>query len=110
MALLTVGVCALLLWRVLARVSAGRPFAPGQARTVAVVAVVIVLGGSLASVLSDAATLAVLSRLGLDSPAGPFEVGVTLPLLPLLLGGLVLVVAESLRSGARLQDDLDGLV
>lgn len=52
----------------------------------------------------------VLDRLGRTGPGSPFEVGVTFPLLPVLVAPVILALAEAFRRGAELADDVDGLV
>ena len=96
------GVGAWLLRPVLAALAAGHPATAGNARRVARLAVVVVVAGMVGPLLPQLGALAVLDRLDLDAPGGPFTVGVHLSLLtPLLAGLLLLVLAEVLRQGAR---------
>lgn len=105
-----VGIGALLLWRVLRSVGAGEPFRAGNARLVAGLAAVVAIGGVLEQVAQDWATVAVREHVGLAGPDSPLQTSFELPLGPLVLGGLLLVVADALRAGGRLETEVEGLV
>lgn len=107
---LSVAAGALALAQVLRTIRAGRPFAARNATWWAVVAAAVLVGGGLVPLVDDIAALAVLDRLGLTEAGTPFEVGVTVPLLPFLVTALVLAVAEAFRRGAALTADVEGLV
>jgi hypothetical protein len=107
---LTVGVVALILWRLLRAVAAGDPFRPGNAVLVLWLAVATAVGGTAAQIADQVAADAVLDHLGLsgrDSPVAPWY---ELSFVPILLGALLVVLADALRTGARMRADLDGLV
>lgn len=107
---LSLGVGGVLLRRLLLSIAEGRPFRAGNARRLATIAVLVAAGGTLAGVLPDLAGVLVLDRLGRTGPGSPFEVGVTFPLLPVLVAPVILALAEAFRRGAELADDVDGLV
>jgi hypothetical protein len=107
---LAVGLGAWLLDPVLESIAAGRPFGGRNARRLAWLALVVAVAGSIGPVLPQVGTLAVLDRLGLAGPGSPFTVGATFSLLPLVLGGLLLVLAEAFRQGERIDSDVEGLV
>lgn len=108
---LAVGVGAWLLRPVLDSLAAGRPFGAGHARRLAGLAGAVVVAGSVGPVLPQLGSLAVLDRLGLVGPGSPFVMGVTFASTPaLLVGGLLLVLAEAFRQGERISRDVEGLV
>lgn len=107
---LCLGLGGVLLRRLLLSTAEGRPFQPGNARRLAVIAVLIAAGGTLSGVLPDLAGVLVLDRLDQVGPESPFVVGVHFPLLPVLIAPVVLALAEAFRRGAELADDVDGLV
>ena len=108
---LAVGVGAWLLRPVLGSLAAGRPFGTGNARRLAGLATAVVVAGSVGPVLPQVGSLVVLDRLGLVGPGSPFVMGLTLASTPaLLVGGLVLVLAEAFRQGERISRDVEGLV
>ncbi len=107
---LTVGVIALLLWRLLRAVAAGDPFRPGNALLVLWVAVVTAVGGTAAQIADQVAADAVLDHLGLAGRGSPVAPWYELSLVPILVAALLVVLADALRTGARMRADLDGLV
>ncbi len=107
---LAVLVGAVLLRRLLLTVAEGRPFAPGNARRLAVIAVLVGGVGTLAPALPDLAGMLVLDRLDAVGPDSPYGFGVSFPLLPLLVTPVLLALAEAFRRGAELADDVRGLV
>jgi Protein of unknown function (DUF2975) len=108
---LAVGVGAWLLRPVLDSLAAGRPFGAGNARRLAGLAGAVVVAGSVGPVLPQLGSLAVLDRLGLVGPGSPFVMGLTLASTPaLLVGALLLVLAEAFRQGERISRDVEGLV
>ena len=107
---LAVGLGAWLLAPVLESIAGGRPFGGGNARRLAWLAVVVAVAGSVGPLLPQFGAIAVLDRLGLVGPASPFTVGTTFSFLPLVVGGLLLVLAEAFRQGERIDADVEGLV
>ena len=86
----------------------GRPFEPGNARRLTVVAATIAIAGSIAPTPPEIAGFLVLERTGL---AGPDFASATSPSLqPVLVGGVVLALALAFRAGERMADDVRGLV
>jgi len=108
---LAVGVGAWLLRPVLGSLAAGRPFGSGNARRLAGVAAAVVAAGSIGPLLPQLGSLTVLDRLALVGPDSPFVMGLTFSFTTsLLVGGLLLVMAEAFRQGERISDDVEGLV
>jgi hypothetical protein len=106
---LSIAVGALALALVLRAVRAGRPFARRNATWLGVVAVAVVVGGGIAPVLRDHGATAALQHLGvLDH--GEFAMVSSFSLAPVVLGIVVLGIAEAFRRGAEMTDDVDGLV
>jgi hypothetical protein len=102
-----VALAAWLLVPVLGSISGGRPFRQGSGARVAGVALVVLVAGWLGPMLAGLATLQVVARLGLEEPV---TWGMTFSLAPLLVAGLVLVVAEAFRRGEQISRDVEGLV
>lgn len=98
-----------LLRPTLLTVAEGRPFAPGNARRVRLLAAVIAAGGVLAPLLPQIAGVLVLERTSLDT-TGRFLLMPSIDPGPLVLAAVVLCVAEAFRAGTALADDVDGLV
>jgi hypothetical protein len=108
---LAVGAGAWLLRPVLGSLAAGRPFGAGHARRLAGLAAAVVAAGSIGPLLPQFGSLVVLDRLGLVGPGTPFVLGLTLASTPaLLVGGLLLVLAEAFRQGERISREVEGLV
>jgi hypothetical protein len=108
---LAVGLGAWLLRPVLGSLAAGRPFGAGNARRLAGLAGAVVVAGSVGPALPQLGSVAVLDRLGLVGPGSPFVMGLTLASTPVLLvGGLLLVLAEAFRQGERMSREVEGLV
>ena len=99
---------AVLLRPVLVQTSVGRPFAPGNARRLAVVALVVAGAGVLAPVLRAVGGILVLTRTGLVG--GRLADAVALDPLPLLAGAVLLVLAAAFARGEQLARDSEGLV
>jgi Protein of unknown function (DUF2975) len=107
---LAFAVCAVLLAPVVRAVAGGEPFRRGNAARIGATAGTILVAGTTAPLLPQAAGLAVLDRLGLDASGSPFVVGMSLDLAPIGLAALVFVVAEAFRRGTQIADDTAGLV
>ncbi|MGY1858372.1 DUF2975 domain-containing protein [Modestobacter sp. SYSU DS0290] len=107
---LAVGVAAWLLRPLLASVAAGRPFGRGNARRLGGLSVVVLVAGYVGPLLPQVGALLVLDRLGLTDPGSPFVLGLEFSFGPLLVGLLLLVLAEAFRQGERLDRDVAGLV
>jgi hypothetical protein len=108
---LAVGLGAWLLRPVLDSIAAGRPFGAGNSRRLAWLAMVVAVAGSIGPLLPQFGALAVLERLDLVGPDSPFVMGVTFWFLPVVVGGLLLLVlAEAFRQGERIDSDVEGLV
>ena len=106
---LSVAVGALALAQVLRAVRSGQPFGNRTPTWIGVVAVAVVVGGSIAPMLEGLAGMVVLVRAELQD-AGLFDFTFEIRLAPMLVGVLSLAVAEAFRRGAALSDDVDGLV
>ncbi|WP_211355064.1 DUF2975 domain-containing protein [Blastococcus colisei] len=107
--LLSIAVGALALAQVLRTVRAGRPFARRNATWLAVVAGAVVVGGCIPPVLRNVGAQAALGHLEVRGDP-PFVTWSSFTWTPLLLGIVVLGIAEAFRRGAAMADDVDGLV
>jgi Protein of unknown function (DUF2975) len=106
---LSIAVGALALAQVLRAVRTGRPFARRNATWLGVVAVAVVVGGGIAPALRDYGGAAALGHLGvLDG--GEFALVSSFSSAPVVLGIVILGIAEAFRRGAAMADDVDGLV
>lgn len=105
---LCVAVGALALAQVLRTVRAGRPFAPRNPTWLAVVAITVVAGGVIPPILGDYGTTMALDHLGVLDDR--FALVSSFSVAPVVLGTVILGVAEAFRRGAALADDVDGLV
>src|SRR5215218_4702168 len=77
---LAFGLCALLLAPVVRAVAGGEPFRRGNAARIGATAGTILVAGTVAPLLPQAAGLAVLEHLGLAEAGSPFVVGMALDL------------------------------
>lgn len=101
---------SILIYPVLLSIATGTPFAPGSARCLSLLALVIAVGGTLAPILPQLAGIRVLERLGLADD-GVFSTSAPqITLGPLLVAALVLAFAAAFRAGERLVADAEGLV
>jgi hypothetical protein len=95
-----------LLRRVVRSVRAGDPFVPVNARRLQIMGWALV-GWPVAATLGSLAQATLVDRNGAQDVALPvFE----LPLWPFAAGLVVLVLARVFSTGARLRDDVEGLV
>lgn len=103
---LLVGTGAWLVLRMARTLRAGDPFTAANARRLTALALVVGVGGTASQIVHVASTLAVLDI----DPAGPYVAGGVLSFLPLLLMVAVAALAEVFRRGARMAQDVEGLV
>ena len=108
--LLSVAAGAWLLAGVVRSVGRGQPFDRRNPRRLGGLAVAILVGGLLAPILRDTASIAVLEFTGLAERGSPFAIAASISFLPVLLAVLVLTVAEAFRRGAALSDEVEGMV
>lgn len=106
---IAIGFGALMLSRVMGRIMRGDPFDQPNARRIALIAVCVLVGAIGGPLLEGVAATATLDRLGLTSDLA-IRAGISMPLTPLAIAGLVLVVAETFRRGSQLTKDVEGLV
>ncbi len=99
---------ALALAPVLGAIAAGRPFQPANSRRLVVLGVTVAVAGVLAPLLPQLAGILVLRRTGLAGAR--FIDTASVEPTPLLVGALILALAAAFRSGARMADDVRGLV
>ncbi len=97
-----------LLLRVLTDIGRGDPFRPGNVRRLRAIAGLLVVGWPVAAGLQSVVAVALLADVDLGD-LGP-RATFTLPLVPMLVGLTVALLAEAFRAGSRLRDDVDGLV
>jgi Protein of unknown function (DUF2975) len=98
---------ALLLRHVVGEIQAGRPFTASSLRALRVTGVVVLVASVVVPCVSGLTTSAVVER-AVDDDALSVSVGFS-PLWS-LAGFLVLALAEAFRAGARLTEDVEGLV
>ena len=99
---------ALALAPVLGAIADGRPFQPANSRRLVVLGVTVAVAGVLAPLLPQIAGILVLHRTGLAGPR--FMDLASVEPAPLLVGALILALAAAFRAGARMADDVRGLV
>lgn len=116
-ALLAGGVVALVLVPVVRTTASGRPFARGNARRLATAAVVVAgawllatVGPWLAAPTAIGSVVHTRAVTGADVPAGWLTPTLVVTWWPLLIVGLLAVLAAASRSGARLAAETEGLV
>jgi len=104
---LLVGLGAAILWRLVTTTQRGAPFDRRAVRQLRVLGVLVMVYGLVATFGQQAALLAVFW-----SESGPsLSFGLDFSaLVPLVVGFVVLVVAECFRVGLRLREDVEGLV
>lgn len=99
---------ALALHRVLGDIARGRPFAPLVPRRIGVLSLVVLALTLLPGLLGTAGTVAVLHHLDLTDPLGfvilDFEIA------PLVVAGILALVAGVFQHGREMTDDVAGLV
>ncbi len=107
-----VSAVALLLLRTMRETYAGRPFSEHGVRRLRTVAAVVGSAAILVPLLSSVSSHAIVARVLPDQARGIYDqwdiLGDTIPWLVVAL--IVLAVAEAFDIGARLADDVDGLV
>lgn len=104
--LLTLGICVVLAWLCL-RVFLGKPFVRSATWGIGTVAILVILAGAVAPVLTAVGHAEVASALGIDAMT-PFLVEINLA--PWGWAAALAVVAGAFELGQRLQHDTDGLV
>ncbi len=97
-----------LVFRLMRDIGAGQPFAARNVTRLRLLAAILIFGVPIAAFARLACTGAIVGGLDLGGlpPAAWFEI----PWLPVVLGGFVALLAEAFKTGARLRDDVDGLV
>ena len=95
-----------MLWRTTADIVGGEAFGTRTVVRLRVLGVLVALGVPVLGVLRGVADLQVVASLDLPELTGVIDVRWE----ALVAGFLVLVVAEAFRAGARMREDLEGLV
>jgi hypothetical protein len=95
------------LLRLRGQFATGRPFAPGNSKLLVVIAAAIVVGSYGSDLLGTYASQIFYEHLSLQRP---LFVDGSLSLVPLVLAGAVLAIAQAFRKGRALTDDVEGLV
>lgn len=96
-----------LLWRIVRTVPTAEVFTPANARRMTGIGLTVALGGSAVQLLGFTAHKAVITR---SAAAGIVDVAFSFSFLPLLVGAIVLLLAEVFRQGVRLRAEVDGLI
>lgn len=105
--LLLAVVLARLLLGVAHSLRAGDPFTTANASRLRVLGILLVVGGTFLPIFQSIAFEGVLDPL---LPSGPRSWTLDLSLLPVVSGMLVFFLAEVFARGARLREDVEGLV
>ena len=105
--LVLAAVAAWLLLCVARGLRTGDPFTAANARRLTGLAVLIVVGGTFLPFFEDIGRQGVLDPL---LPGGPVSGVIDLQLWPVVTGTLVFFLAEVFSRGARLREDVEGLV
>jgi hypothetical protein len=105
--LLIVAGCWIVL-RVMGAIGRGDPFQPRNVSRLRALAVLLVIGWPVVASLQAVVAFAILADLDLEE-VGP-RAAFTLPVLPILVGLVVALLAQAFKVGSRLRDDVDGLV
>ncbi|MFN8079347.1 MAG: DUF2975 domain-containing protein [Kineosporiaceae bacterium] len=97
-----------LVFRLMRDIGRGEPFAPRNVTRLRLLAAVLAFGVPVEFFARLSCTGALLSGIDLGSlsPAAQLD----LPWLPVLAGVCVALLAEAFKTGARLRDDVDGLI
>lgn len=96
-----------LLWRIVCTVPTADVFTPANAQRMVGIGLAVAVGGSAVQLLGYALHRGIVAR---SAAAGLVDVTFTLSFLPLVIGAVVLLLAEVFRQGVRLRADVDGLV
>lgn len=96
-----------LLWRIVRTVPTAEVFTRVNARRMVGVGLAVAIGGSAVQLLGYAAHNGILAR---SAAAGIVDITFSFSFLPLVVGAIVLLLAEVFRQGVRLRAEVDGLV
>lgn len=104
-------VCVLyLLLRIVRTLRAGDPFVAANARRLTVMGFLVAVGGIVLQAVRTAAEMAVIERVDRLAPGVVGGREFELSFLPVAAGLLLVGLAEVFRQGARLREDVEGLV
>jgi hypothetical protein len=96
-----------LLWRIVRTVPTAEVFTPINARRMVGIGLAVALGGSAVQLLDYAAHKGIVAR---SAAAGIVDIPFSFSFQPLVVGAIVLLLAEVFRQGVRLRAEVDGLV
>lgn len=96
-----------LLWRIVRTVPTFEVFTPANVRRMVGIGLAVSVGGTVVQLLGYAAHKGIVARSAAD---GIVDVAFSFSFLPLVIGAIVLLLAEVFRQGVRLRADVDGLV
>jgi hypothetical protein len=105
-----IGAGAWLLRGLLLSITDGNPLLPANARRIAGIAGLVIVAAAAGEFLPAMAGAMVLDRLGLGAGAPVAPLRAELGLFPILLGMVLLALAEAFRRGSELARDAEGLV
>lgn len=100
--------CIAIFLRIMRSISSGQPFAAGQVGRWRAIAFLLMIGPAVAFFARMAVDGALASNLDLGG-LDPME-RMTLPWLPMTIGLVASLIAEAFKVGAKLSDDVDGLI
>ena len=96
-----------LLWRIVRTVATAEVFTLANARRMVGIGLAVAVGGSAVQLLGYALHRWIVAR---SAAAGIVDVTFTFSFLPLIVGAVVLLLAEVFRQGVRLRADVAGLI
>lgn len=96
-----------LLWRIVGTVARGEVFIRENARRMLAIGLVVAVGGSLAQVLRYLGWVDMIEH---SAAAGVVKAEWSFSFLPLLVGAVILLLAEVFRQGVRMRADVEGFV
>jgi hypothetical protein len=101
-------VAGYLLLRIMGDIGRGDPFRPHNVRRLRGLAALVALGWPIVFFAELTCRFTILTGLDLGDlgPRAAFD----LPVVPVLVGTTIALVAEAFKAGSRLRDDVDGLV
>lgn len=107
LATLTVA-CAVLVFAVMRDIVRGEPFQPRSVTRLRMLAGLVAVGLPVVWFVRATATGQLLSAVDLGGL--PVATTVDIPVIPMLAGVTIALLAEAFRAGARLRDDVEGLI
>jgi hypothetical protein len=96
-----------LLWRIVRTLPTGEVFTAANGRRMVGIGLAVALGGSAVQLLAYAGERDIIAR---SAAAGILKAAFSFSFLPLVVGAVLILLAEIFRQGVRLRTEVDGLV